>query len=101
MLIFLSFRNCKKISSISYPASKYILPVFSSIISEDIKKPINDLELLKATREAFDYVIMSTGMSTEEEIKLAVDAANPDVIMHTNSTYPCPPEDLNLNYIKY
>jgi N-acetylneuraminate synthase len=29
---------------------------------------INDLELLKATREAFDFVIMSTGMSTEEEI---------------------------------
>ena len=62
---------------------------------------INDLALLKATREAFDYVIMSTGMSTEEEIKLAVDAANPDVIMHTNSTYPCPPEDLNLRYIEH
>ena len=62
---------------------------------------INDLALLKATREAFDYVIMSTGMSTEEEIKQAVDAANPDVIMHTNSTYPCPPEDLNLRYLEH
>ena len=30
---------------------------------------INDLELLKATRKAFDYVIMSSGMSTEEEIE--------------------------------
>lgn len=62
---------------------------------------INDLELLKATRKAFDYVIMSTGMSTEEEIEAAVEAAKPDVIMHTNSTYPCPPEELNLRYIEH
>lgn len=62
---------------------------------------INDVELLKATREAFDYVIMSTGMSTEEEIEKAVEACNPDVIMHTNSTYPCPEEELNLRYIEW
>ena len=62
---------------------------------------INDLELLKATREAFDYVIMSTGMSTEEEIEKAVEACKPEVIMHTNSTYPCPAEDLNLRYIEH
>tara|TARA_Y100000389_G_C17335136_1_gene450229 strand:- start:105 stop:926 length:822 start_codon:yes stop_codon:yes gene_type:complete len=62
---------------------------------------INNLELLKATREAFDYVVMSTGMSTEEEIEKAVEVAKPDVIMHTNSTYPCPSEDLNLRYIEY
>ena len=62
---------------------------------------INDLELLKATREAFDFVIMSTGMSTEEEIENAVEAAKPDVIMHTNSTYPCPAEDLNLRYMEH
>ena len=62
---------------------------------------INDLELLKATREAFDYVIMSTGMSTEEEIEKAVEVAKPNVIMHTNSTYPCPPEDLNLRYMEH
>jgi len=62
---------------------------------------INDIELLKATRDAFDYIIMSTGMSTEEEIEKAVEACNPDVIMHTNSTYPCPVEDLNLRYIEW
>jgi N-acetylneuraminate synthase len=62
---------------------------------------INDLELLKATRDAFDFVIISTGMSTEEEIENAIVAAKPDVIMHTNSTYPCPPEDLNLRYIEH
>ena len=62
---------------------------------------INDLELCRATREAFDFVIISTGMSTENEIEAAVKAAKPDVIMHTNSTYPCPVEDLNLRYIEH
>jgi N-acetylneuraminate synthase len=62
---------------------------------------ITDTELCKITRELFDFVIISTGMSTEEEIKVAVANSKPDVIMHTNSTYPCPVEDLNLRYIKH
>ena len=40
-------------------------------------------------------------MSTEEEIENCVEACNPDVIMHTNSTYPSPVEELNLNYINW
>ena len=62
---------------------------------------ITDQELCKVTRELFDFVIISTGMSTEEEVEAAVAAAQPDVIMHTNSTYPCPVEDLNLRYIEH
>jgi N-acetylneuraminate synthase len=62
---------------------------------------ITDLELLKITRELFDYVIISTGMSTEEEISQAVSISKPDVIMHTNSTYPSNIEELNLNYITH
>ena len=62
---------------------------------------ITDLELCRASREAFDFLIISTGMSTEEEIEACVEACSPDVIMHTNSTYPCPIEDLNLRYIEH
>ena len=62
---------------------------------------ITNVELCKKTRELFDFVIISTGMSTEQEIELAVLNAKPDVIMHTNSTYPCPSEELNLRYIQY
>jgi N-acetylneuraminate synthase len=62
---------------------------------------ITDLDLCRAAREAFDFLIISTGMSTEDEIEACVKACNPDVIMHTNSTYPCPSEDLNLNYIDW
>jgi N-acetylneuraminate synthase len=62
---------------------------------------INDIELCCAARKAFDFLIISTGMSTEEEIETCVNACNPDVIMHTNSTYPCPVEELNLRYITW
>jgi N-acetylneuraminate synthase len=48
-------------------------------------------------------VILSTGMSTLEEIDVAVNnilAYNNDlIIMHTNSSYPAKYEDLNLNCI--
>lgn len=62
---------------------------------------ITDLELCKYARDNFDLLIISTGMSTEEEIVECWYACNPDVIMHSNSTYPCKVEDLNLNYIKH
>jgi N-acetylneuraminate synthase len=38
-------------------------------------------------------------MSNEKEIELCINSCNPDVIMHTNSTYPSKVEELNLNYI--
>lgn len=62
---------------------------------------ITNKELCKLTRELFDTVIISTGMSTEEEVLEAIKNAQPDVIMHTNSTYPCPVDELNLGYIKW
>ena len=62
---------------------------------------ITNLELCRAARDAFEILIISTGMSTEEEIEVCVAACRPDVIMHTNSTYPCPVEDLNLRYIEH
>ena len=62
---------------------------------------INDLELCKYARSKFEFLIISTGMSSEQEIQDCISACNPDVIMHTNSTYPCPVEDLNLKYINH
>ena len=62
---------------------------------------ITDMELCKYARSKFDYLIISTGMSTEKEIENSVNNCNPDVIMHTNSTYPSPINELNLNYITF
>tara|TARA_B110000902_G_C14230041_1_gene558496 strand:- start:401 stop:1216 length:816 start_codon:yes stop_codon:yes gene_type:complete len=62
---------------------------------------ITDLDLCKYARDNFETLIISTGMSTEEEIEHCVHACHPDVIMHTNSTYPSPIDELNLRYINY
>lgn len=62
---------------------------------------ITDLELCRYARQKFETLIISTGMSTEEEIEACVAACRPDIIMHTNSTYPCPVKDLNLRYMEH
>jgi len=78
--------------------------VFMSDYVDIVKIPsalITEIELLKYCRKSFKKVIISTGMSTEHQIEQAVEHGEPDVIMHTNSTYPCPVEHLNLNYINW
>ena len=75
---------------------------FSSQYSPIMKIPsalITDDELLVSAREHAHTLIISTGMSTEEEIEHAIKIGNPDVVMHTNSSYPSKVEELNLNYI--
>lgn len=62
---------------------------------------ITDLDLCKYARDNTELLIISTGMSTEEEIEQCIIACDPDVIMHTNSTYPSPVNELNLNYINW
>jgi len=62
---------------------------------------INDLELCRLARDKFDLLLVSTGMSTEEEIEKCIVFCKPDVVFHTNSTYPCPTGEINLNYIKH
>ena len=58
-------------------------------------------KLLKRVRETGRPVILSTGMSTMDEVKAAVDvlARVPLVLLHTVSTYPAKEEELNLRSI--
>jgi len=62
---------------------------------------ITDSELCQYARGKADYLMISTGMSTEKEVRACISECDPDVIMHTNSTYPCPVDELNLNYIHW
>jgi|TARA_Y100000389_G_scaffold57108_2_gene53052 N-acetylneuraminate synthase len=62
---------------------------------------ITDKELVDYTRQKFDVLLISTGMSTEEEVVESIELCKPDVVFHTNSSYPSPIEELNLNYIPY
>lgn len=73
---------------------------FSPIVKIPSAK-ITDLDMLDYCNEKYDLKIMSTGMSMEDEVEKAVEVLDPDVIMHTNSVYPTPVEDLNLGYIQW
>ena len=67
---------------------------------------ITDLELLKATAETNKKIILSTGMSTMEDVDnavMAIKEAKADAdfaLLHCNSSYPAPNKDLNLRCIQ-
>ncbi len=63
---------------------------------------LTDTGLLEHVRSKGRPVILSTGMSTLEEIDTAVAALKgvPLALMHTTSTYPAKDEELNLAAIK-
>lgn len=63
---------------------------------------LTDLPLLKYVRKTGKPMIISTGMSTMEQIHKAVNVIGTEnlVIMHCTSTYPCEPEELNLKMIE-
>lgn len=62
---------------------------------------ITNHDLCGYARDKFSNLIISTGMSTEKEISESVRICEPDVIMHTNSTYPSKIEELNMRYISW
>jgi N-acetylneuraminate synthase len=62
---------------------------------------ITNHELCKIVRSLFKTMIVSTGMSTESEVSDCIRVCDPDIIFHTNSTYPSDVAELNLNYIRY
>jgi len=63
---------------------------------------VTDLDLLKKHRDTGRPLVLSTGMSTMDEIRTAVDVLGEDklVIVHSTSAYPCPTAELNLRMIE-
>ena len=63
---------------------------------------LTDHNLLKYVRKTNRPVIISSGMSTTEQIKRAVGVVGEDnlLIMHSTSSYPCSPQELNLKMIE-
>ena len=62
---------------------------------------LTDHALLRAYRATGKPLIVSTGMSTLDQIKDAMEILGDEnlVLCHTTSSYPCPPEELNLRMI--
>jgi N-acetylneuraminate synthase len=63
---------------------------------------LTDYGLIQKARATGKPLILSTGMSTMEQIRQGVKIAGEDnlVLMHCTSTYPCEPEELNLRMVE-
>lgn len=99
-------RYCKELG-IAWFASPWDVPSvdflerFDVVTHKVASASLTDLDLLKALRDTGKPIIASTGMSTMEEVDAAVEVLGTDrlVLLHTTSTYPCPPEEANLRTI--
>lgn len=63
-----------------------------------------NLELIQSAKHSGDHIILSTGMSTLEEIEQAVALFEPGdelTLMHTRSEYPAQPQDLCMDTITW
>lgn len=95
--------ECEK-NSVEFMTSCYDaerIPFLKELGLKKIKIASTDLKsfnFLQKIRENFDEVIVSTGMSTKEEIEHAVGILKTGdfTIMHCVSVYPCPLEKANM-----
>lgn len=78
------------------------LESFDPVVYKIPSASLTDHDLLRHVRKTGRPVILSTGMSTMVEIQAAVDVLGTEdlLITHATSTYPCEPEELNLQMIQ-
>jgi len=101
-------RYCKE-KDIAWSASPWDLDSFEFLNQYNlpfIKLPsamLTNYPLIEACAKSGKKVILSTGMSTEEEIDIAIETIRKHTdnfaILHCNSTYPAPLNELNLSTI--
>lgn len=83
--------------------SQVFLRKFDSKYNKVASAMLTHTALLEMIAKEKKHTFISTGMSTMDEIEKAVDIFRSEncsfELMHTNSTYPMPDEDANLNVI--
>lgn len=78
------------------------LEKFNPVLHKAPSAALTDSELLKKMRQQKRPLMLSTGMSEMDQIQAAVELVGLEdlIIAHCTSTYPCPPEELNLKMIQ-
>lgn len=78
------------------------LEAFDPVCHKVASASLTDEDLLERLADTGRPVILSTGMSTMEEIRRAVEILGTErlAITHCTSAYPCPPEELNLRMVE-
>jgi N-acetylneuraminate synthase len=74
---------------------------FSPVMYKMASASLTDLPLLRKVRATGRPLMLSTGMSTQDEIQIAAKAVGTEKLMiaHSTSAYPCDPAELNLRMI--
>ena len=95
-------KNIPWFASVWDEPSVDFLQQFDPICYKIPSASLTDKKLLLRARETGMPVILSTGMSTMQQIKTAVKVLGEEnlLITHATSTYPCDPEELNLKMIR-
>lgn len=83
-------------------ASVDFMEQFNPPVYKIASASLTDFPLLEKIRDTHRPAILSTGMSTFEEIQAAVQVMDRSnlLLAHSTSTYPCPPAELNLRMIQ-
>lgn len=95
-------KNIPWFASVWDEPSVDFLQQFDPICYKIPSASLTDKNLLRHVRETGKPIILSTGMSTMQQIKAGVKVLGEDslLITHATSTYPCDPEELNLKMIR-
>ncbi len=78
------------------------LEQFSPVCYKIPSASLTDHSLMRRLRETGRLLILSTGMSTMEQIRSTVKVLGEDhlIITHSTSAYPCEPSELNLKMVE-
>jgi N-acetylneuraminate synthase len=89
------FASCWDVPSVDF------IERFAPVCYKVASPTLTDDELLARVRATGRPAILSTGMSTMEQIRHAVSQLDRDTLLvaHSTSCYPCKPEELNLRVI--
>jgi N-acetylneuraminate synthase len=89
------FASCWDVPSVDF------IERFEPVVYKIASASLTDDELLRHTASKGRPVILSTGMSTQDEIDRAVAVFDKHklILTHATSTYPCSPDELNLRMI--
>jgi N-acetylneuraminate synthase len=100
-------RYCKQVgitwfASVWDEPSVDFMEVYNPVCYKVPSASLTDHGLLRKLRTTGRPVILSTGMSTLEQIRASVEVLGVEnlAITHATSTYPCDPEELNLRMIE-
>ena len=105
---YLEINNYCKQKGIDWFASPWdeealdFMEEFEPVVYKLASASLTDEDLLRKMKLTGRPIMLSTGMSTMEEIEEAVGILGTDnlLIAQSTSTYPCKLEELNLNVIK-